>query len=314
MTKLFLNLHIFDGEGGGEGAPAAEGTANPEAEIQEAPKGKKAKNPLADVQYGKTPESKEETPSEKIPSNPETVDPEQRKKDFEQYLKDNKDLDSERIQGIINKRFAETKGLEEKLDSMNPILEALKSKYGTDDVAELTKLMQNDDELVAERARENGLTLEQQRNLDKLTRENEELRKTDEARRREEHAQEIRSQWIQQAEGVKARYPGFDLGNEINNPDTGERFKDLLARGIDVGTAYEVIHKDDIINNSVAQASQMTQKRIVEDIKARGMRPQENGANTSAPSVISKPDPSKWSKKDREEVSRRVLRGEKIFL
>ena len=317
MEYYFLDLAIFDGEGGGGdagAAPAAEASA-PETQTESEPKPKRAS--LKDVKYGKP--SPTEQVQEPVPSNP-TAEPtaedikEQQRAEFDKYLKDHKEFDQERIQKIINSRFAEMKSLQEQAKSYEPILQMLKDKYGTDDIGEITDKLRYDDESVEQRAIENGLTIEQQRKMDEYERELEQYRQSEEDRQRDERAREIRARWIQEGEQLKQQYPNFDLQYESTNEETGERFRELLARGIDVRTAFEVIHKDDILNHTIARTAQAVQSKIVNDIKSGGLRPSENGGNATAPSVISKPDPAKWSKKDREEVSRRVLRGEKIYL
>lgn len=317
MEYYFLDLAIFDGEGGGGdagAAPAAEASAQ-ETQTESEPKPKKAS--LKDVKYGKP--APTEQVQEPIPSNP-TAEPtaeeikEKERADFDKYIKDHKEFDQERIQKIINSRFAEMKSLQEQAKSYEPILQMLKDKYGTDDINEITDKLRYDDESVEQRAIENGLTIEQQRKMDEYERELEQYRQSEEDRQRDERAREIRARWIQEGEQLKQQYPNFDLQYESTNEETGERFREMLAKGIDVRTAFEVIHKDDILNQTIARTAQAVQSKIVNDIKSRGLRPSENGGNATAPSVISKPDPAKWSKKDREEVSRRVLRGEKIFL
>lgn len=321
MIDYYMNLAIFDGEGGGGDAgsgAAAPGTEAGTPDVQKTePESKPKKTSLKDVQYGKPePNSVQDEP---IPSNP-SAEPtaeekhEAERAEFEKYLKDHKEFDQERIQKIINSRFAETKSLKEKADSYEPIMDMLREKYGTDDISEIEDKLRYDDESVEQRAIENGLTIEQQRTMDGYERELAQLRKSEEDRQREERAREIRADWIRQGDALKQQYPDFDLQYESTNENTGERFRDLLARGIDVKNAFELIHMDEIMNNAIARTAQAVQSKMVNDIKSRGQRPAENGGNATAPSVISKPDPAKWTKKDREEVSRRVLRGDKIFL
>lgn len=317
MDYYFLDLAIFDGEGGGDaGSTATETEASPvkDAPTEEPSKPKKAN--LKDVKYGKSAPGES---SESLPSNP-TAEPTaeelkaQQRAEFDKYIKDHKEFDQERIQKIINSRFAEMKSLQEQARSYEPILQMLKDKYGTDDIGEITDKLRYDDKSVEERAIENGLTIEQQRKMDEYERELEQYRKNEEDRQRDERARLKMAQWVQEGEQLKLQYPSFDLKYESTNEETGERFRDLLARDIDVKTAFEVIHQDDILNQTIARTAQAVQSKIVNDIKSRGQRPAENGGNATAPAMISKPDPSKWTDKDLAEVSRRVLRGEKIYL
>ena len=109
-------------------------------------------------------------------------------------------------------------------------------------------------------------------------------------------------------------YPGLSLEAEANDPETGEQFMRLLSSGVDVRTAYEVIHKDDIISGAMHYTAQKVKEKTVNDIRARGLRPQENGAQGSTAAKVVKSDPKSWTDKDMDEVIRRVAAGERIVL
>lgn len=53
----------------------------------------------------------------------------------------------------------------------------------------------------------------------------------------------------------------------------------LLRSGVDARTAYEVVHKDEIIGGAMQYTAQRVQEKVVNDIRARGMRPPENGGS-----------------------------------
>lgn len=61
----------------------------------------------------------------------------------------------------------------------------------------------------------------------------------------------------------------------------------------------------------MAYTAQKVREKVVEDIRARGMRPSENGA-VSSPAAVTKTDVNALTKAQREEIEKRVLRGEKI--
>ena len=110
-----------------------------------------------------------------------------------------------------------------------------------------------------------------------------------------------------QAEQTKAIYPAFNLEIEMQNP----RFLDLLRNHIDVRTAYEVLHKDEIIPAFAQHTAKVVEQKLANKIIANGARPTENG-NSSQSAVLTKSDVSQLSKEDRQEIIRRVARGEKI--
>ena len=89
------------------------------------------------------------------------------------------------------------------------------------------------------------------------------------------------------------------------------QFVQLLRSNVDVRTAYEVVHKDDIIHGAMQFTAQKTAQKLADSIIANGARPAENG-NSSQGATVVKSDVSQLSKADREEIIRRVRRGEKI--
>ena len=112
---------------------------------------------------------------------------------------------------------------------------------------------------------------------------------------------------MQQAESAKAVYPTFDLETEMDNP----QFVNLLRNNIDVRTAYEVLHKDEIIPAAMQFAAKTVEQKIAKNIATNGARPNENGMSSQSAAVV-KSDVSKLTKYDIDEVARRVARGERV--
>lgn len=320
MEKLFLNLRLFDGAAAGagvgaaagaEGAPTDAGQADPQAVPA-----KREKNPLAHVHYGKQPAQEDGTQARG--ANSVTTDTAvERGETFEQLIKgEYKDLFHQRVQQIIDERFKATKGLESRMTAMEPMLEALASKYGVDtqDTEKLMKAIEDDDSYFEDEAERRGLTVEQLKEFKRMERENAEFRKTHEEMERRQNSDRIFGRWTAEAESCAQKYPNFSLQAECQSPETGERFLSMLRSGVDVQTAYEVVHKDELLGGAIQYAVQSTQRRTMDSIRARGMRPDENGASGNGAARLVKTDPSKWTRKDREEISRRVHGGERIEL
>lgn len=122
-----------------------------------------------------------------------------------------------------------------------------------------------------------------------------------------ERADSLYKSWMEQSESIKSVYPSFDLRAEIQNP----KFTDLLKNGIDVRTAYEVLHKDEIIPAAMQFTAKTVEQKLTNKIIANGARPKENGISAQS-AAITKADVSQLTKADREEIIRRVARGEKI--
>lgn len=318
--EIMFNLQLF-GEGGGaaggEGASAgaADGVAGNPATTGKS--GRAAGNPLANVQYGKAPEAEgaqQGSVAQKESAQPtDAVDPD---KAFEQLIKgEYKDAFAKRTQRIIDDRFKQTKGLEQQVQQMEPMLQMLADRYGVEDAKDLKaimKAMEEDDGYYEEEALRRDMPVAQLKQMKQMERENAQFKRAQAEQERQQNADRIYQGWLQQSEQVKQAYGNFDLRSEIGNPETGERFMGLLRSGIDVKTAYEVIHKDDIIGGAMAYTAQQTEKRVTDSIRARGMRPSENGSSGNAAAVIRKADVNTLSRKDRDEIARRVMRGERI--
>lgn len=234
-----------------------------------------------------------------------------RNAEFEKLIKgEYKDLYDARVKETVQKRLKSTKETVEKYNSLTPMLEILGKKYGVDstDAEALIKAIDEDDSFYEQEALEKGITVEALKEIKKMERENATLKRQMDELNAKENADRQVASWMQEAESVKAIYPSFDLGVELQNP----RFIDLLnVPGVDVRTAFELTHKDDIIAGAMQFTAKTVEKKIADKIMANGSRPAENGMNSQAAS-LTKSDVSQLSKDDILDIQRRVARGERI--
>ena len=234
-----------------------------------------------------------------------------RNAEFEKLIKgEYKDLYDARVKDTVQKRLKSTKETVDKYNSLSPMLETLSKKYGVDasDVDALNKAIEEDDSFYEQEALEKGITVEALKEIKKMERENATLKRQMDELNAKENADRQVAAWMQEAESVKAIYPSFDLGVELQNP----KFIDLLnVPGVDVRTAFELTHKDDIIAGAMQFTAKTVEKKIADKIMANGSRPAENGMNSQAAS-LTKSDVSQLSKEDILDVQRRVARGERI--
>lgn len=287
-APLAINIQLF--AEGAEGAEASEATAE-----------------STDAQVETT--DTEETQAEVEPDD-NVIIPEDRSAEFEKLIKgDFKEEFAKRTQRIIDGRFKETKRLEESQKQVQPILQKLTSKYGVsaNDIEALSKAIDNDDAVYAEFAEKNGITLDQARHIKTLEAENEMFKQTQEERQRQEKADKVYQKWIKQSEQAKQLYPDFDLGIEMQN----EQFAQLMQNGIDIKTAYEVVHKDEILTRVATVSAKKAEKQIVDTIKAKGNRPAENGMSSQGAVSTSK-DIRKLSNDEMDDYIRRARQGERI--
>ena len=319
MTILFdwkLNLQLFAEGAGGTGTAGGEGSdtgaegAKSETEVTALPQRKGVKNnPLANVKYGIQEDGAQNT-AVQTTTEAESKPVLDRNAEFEKLIKgEYKDLYDARMQETIQRRLKGTKETVDKYNALSPTLEMLAKKYGVDvnDIKALNKAIEEDDAYYEEEALEKGITVEQLKEIRKMEKENAELKRQMNERQARENGQKLYTQWMEQADKAKQVYPSFDLRTEMNNP----KFIDLLKANVDVRTAYEVIHKDDIIPAAMQFMAKAVEQKLVNKIIANGARPVENG-NTSQSATVVKSDVSQLSKADRAEIIRRVANGEKI--
>ena len=315
MTKQFLfpkiNLQLFAEGAGGDGGTGSEGATGVTATnaVSQTKKGVKS-NPLANVVYGKQDDAAQVPDVQTNTTVAESVQQPDRNAEFEKLIKgEYKDLYDARMQDTIQKRLKGTKETVDKYNALTPTIEMLAKKYGVDanDITALNKAIEEDDAYYEEEALEKGVTVEQLKEIKKMEKENAELKRQMQEKNAKEKGAQLYAQWMDQAEKAKNIYPSFDLRAEMNNP----KFLDLLRANIDVRTAYEVIHKDDIIPAAMQFTAKTVEQKLTNKIIANGARPTENGISSQSATVV-KSDVSQLSKADRDEIIRRVQRGEKI--
>jgi hypothetical protein len=216
-----------------------------------------------------------------------------------------------RMQDTIQKRLKGTKETVEKYNALQPVLEILGKKHGVDasDIAALQKAIEDDDSYFEEEALKQGMSVQQFKEFRKIQQENADLKAQMQEQQSKDNANKLYAGWMNQAEETKKIYPGFDMRTEMANP----KFLELLKSNIDVRTAYEVVHKDEIISGAMQFTAKTVESKLAKKIASGGARPAENGMSSGSAAVV-KSDPSLWSKEDRKEVARRVARGEKIRL
>ena len=305
LIPMTLNLQLFAEGTGGDGGTGAEGTTGVSATAAVSQKGVKA-NPLANVKYGIQPE--ETPPAAKVEETAPIV--EDRNAKFEELIKgEYKDLYDARVQDTVQKRLKGSKETVEKYEALAPTLEMLAKKYGVDasDIKALNKAIEDDDSYYEEEALEKGMSVQQLKEFRKIEKENAELKRMQEEQAREENAKQLYGKWMNEAEATKKVYSNFDLHTEMKNP----QFLNLLRSNIDVKTAFEVIHKDELIPAAMQYTAQQVAQKQANNIIANGARPTENGISSQG-ATLTKSDVSTLTKADRAEVNRRVLGGARI--
>ena len=216
-----------------------------------------------------------------LPAASEETNEAARRAEFERLIREEyKDLYDERAQSMINRRFRAARAAEKRLAEQDEFISALKANLGAQDTEDILRMTSKEPESIERDGIKNG------RNY---------------------------ARWEAQCRKAAELYPQFDMQGEVLNSSTGIPFMELLASGVDVMTAYEVVHKDELIGGAMKYTAEKVREKTVNDIRARGLRPDENGADGAAALMVGS-DPSSWPDEEIDRVIERAKRGERIVL
>lgn len=248
-----------------------------------------------------------------------TKSPEERRKAFGELLRgEYADLTEELMQNAVTEA---TRRLEAS-PAMKGLMQALQEKYGTDanDLVALTEAVRNgavkDDAYYEKLAMEKGVSTKTARELDKLESQNKQLTEQQQLirqmeRQREQQARiaELQAGWDREAEQLKAQYPDFNMAEVLANPEVEK----MMRSGVSMTNAYRSAYFDHILKQQQAVTAQQVEQGVVNRMQQRNARPGENGTRPGG-AVQTKIDVSHMSRKEMEEMERRVMRGEVITL
>lgn len=237
---------------------------------------------------------------------------EARQRAYNDFIKQNRDLDDARIQGIVKGRLKNTKAKADLADQLTPIVDLFYERYGVEkgDIKGLTKAAEEDLSNFDAEAAKRGFDTETWQRVRGNMKELESLKKADEDRKAKEAQDKQINEWLKEAEEIRDRFPDFDLEAELEN----EGFVGLLDTGkVSMEQAYILQHFNEIIPNAMSYAAKQGEKLAVDRIRSRGTRPPETGISSNSPAVT-KSDKTQLTKADRQDIYQRVMRGEKITL
>lgn len=195
------------------------------------------------------------------------------------------------IQGDYREQYQEkTKDLRQTADryaALAPVLEALEKRFGLEagDTAGLTEALSREETERADRESQ-ARQWQQEQKI---------------------QARAIREKWESQAQQAQAVYPGLDLRAELQDP----RFQALLCADVDVATAYQAVHLDEILPAAMAYTARAVEGKLAGAFTAGAVRPGENGAggqSAAAPRL----DAAKMGRAEFKDLCRRIAGGEKV--
>lgn len=245
--------------------------------------------------------------------------PEERRKAFGELLRgEYADLTEELMQNAVTEAARRL----EASPAMKGLMQALQEKYGTDanDLVALTEAVRNgavkDDAYYEKLAMEKGVSTRTARELDKLESQNKHLTEQQQMiqqmeRQRVQQARiaELQAGWDREAEQLKAQYPDFNMAEVLANPEVEK----MMRSGVSMTNAYRSAYFDHILKQQQAATARQVEQGVVNRMQQRNARPGENGTRPGG-AVQTKIDVSHMSRKEMEEMEKRVMRGEVITL
>lgn len=245
--------------------------------------------------------------------------PEERRKAFGELLRgEYADLTEELMQNAVTEAARRL----EASPAMKGLMQALQEKYGTDanDLVALTEAVRTgavkDDAYYEKLAMEKGVSTRTARELDKLESQNKHLTEQQQMiqqmeRQRAQQARiaELQAGWDREAEQLKAQYPDFNMAEVLANPEVEK----MMRSGVSMTNAYRSAYFDHILKQQQAATARQVEQGVVNRLQQRNARPGENGTRPGG-AVQTKIDVSHMSRKEMEEMEKRVMRGEVITL
>lgn len=212
-----------------------------------------------------------------------------------------------KVAGIVQDRV---KNMQSQIDEVSPVLTLLSKKYGVDskNIQDLVTAIENDDALYEDEAQERGIDVSTLKYIKKLERQNNDFAQQMEERERNTQADEAWNEVLNQSKELKNIYPDFDIEKEMFNEDFGR----LVATGIPVRTAFEVVHLDEIQPQVMRYVADETARKVANSVKSNKNRPQE-GSKMSQPVKVKK-DVSQLTDAERDVINARIMAGEEVIL
>jgi hypothetical protein len=315
INSILVNLRLFDDGGAGAGQAGTGNTSNAAASGSQSlgetvVYGKEAA-PQTVNNDGNGAGNQQTTNTDTPPTQGELIDfsniPQEKRSDyFKRFKEAFKNEYTQEFDSHFDRRFKGHKEQETKLNSYEPIVQALMKYHNVKDIAGLQNVIDTD--IMADLAEQEGFpSVEKYKEF--LAAKNESTQaKAKLAEVNSQQANQDRiNDWVKQGNELKKSYEGFDLSKEILIPEFAAR----LEQGMSVQDAYTLTHINDIVTNAAKTAAEKAKENVVSSIQTKGARIPENGTKQS-PGIVRKTDPSKLTPSDLAEIRKRVARGEKI--
>ncbi len=317
MVSGKMNLQLFaEGGDGGSGAGETSQSAGADSSPARGALGREENSALGEEENA-APDEAEGRDGESKGEEEKKLSPAERRKKFGQLMSGEYRAEAEEM---MQQAVALAAKNLEASPEMRGLLEAIGEKYGTDatDLAALTEAVRNgqvkDDAYFERLAMEKGISVKTAREMDKLETQNKRLTAQQAAAQQMQREAEqrariaaIHEEWNREAAALKERYPDFDQAEVLANPDVEK----MMRAGCSMEAAYRAAYFDRIMAQQTEATARQVENGVTERIRQRGARPGENGTRPGG-AVQTRMDVEHMSRKDREALEKRVLRGEII--
>lgn len=230
----------------------------------------------------------------------------ERKAQYAKFKADFKDEYDAEVQGIVNGRLKKARDFEKSANEYRTktagILEALAAKYDVnpEDVDGIAAAVEEDNSYYEQEALDRGMDVRELRHLKNVENENRRIRE-------EQMYRAQVDEWNRQAQQVQQVYPQFNLRDAMED----DQFRFLANKGVDLKTAFEITHKDEVIAAAMKYASDQTAEKMRVTAQQNAERPDEN-VRAGGGAVKTGVDPGKMSLTELEGYFDRARSGERI--
>lgn len=228
---------------------------------------------------------------------------------------------SDTVQNRLKSAKTREAALNEENAKYRAFIEKMYDEYDADDLDSLEAKLREDrprrieDEAIRTGKSNDDVTkeIDARAELRRAKRESAQYKAERDAERRKQESSRILADWRRQAEGMADKYPGFDLDREL---EENEVFTDILVNGrgrVTVENAYVSAHGDEAIKQAMEYAAARGTEVAAARFANNAKRPTEGALQktTAGASVV---DVKSMTRKQRDEIKKRVAKGERITL
>lgn len=236
------------------------------------------------------------------------------KKSFEQLLEDPdyQAAYSAKVREAISNRF---KAHDAQKRTLAPMFEALGIKYkvspnedGSYDPEAVAKAVMGDDAVFEDEAYRRGFdSVDTYKHVRQLEREHADMQRQQQEAQDQQQKQAFFAGLHKQAEALRAKVPEFDLRASLKDGN----FSRMIEAGCTVEAAYFALNHERMMADAMRHASEKTAESVSRTVRAGQARPAENGASAAPTASVGS---GAMTKERREEIRRRLARGERVVL